>query len=206
LFAQGDERLVAIKHTENNKIQSETLLRFSPLSGVSWFEVKDLDRDGDLDIITVHGDNADKTYIQKPYHGVRIHSNDGAGRFTQVYNYPLNGATRVVATDWDMDGDQDLAVVAAFPDYSMETPKSFILLENTEPTESQWQARSINSINDARWFLMDAGDLDGDGDQDIVLGVFNYHITPVPNKYLQKWSKAPIGLLILENTAADVTK
>ncbi|MDH3698024.1 MAG: VCBS repeat-containing protein [Flavobacteriaceae bacterium] len=206
LFAQGDERLVAFKHAENNKIQSETLLRFSPLSGVSWFEVKDLDRDGDLDIITVHGDNADKTYVQKPYHGVRVHSNDGDGRFTQVYNYPLNGATRVVATDWDMDGDQDLAVVAAFPDYSMETPKSFLLLENTEPTESQWQARSINSINDARWFLMDAGDLDGDGDQDIVLGVFNYHITPVPNKYLQEWSKAPIGLLILENTAADDTK
>lgn len=203
LFAQGDERLVAIRDQNGKKSDIETLLRFSPLSGVSWFEVTDIDGDGDLDLITVHGDNADKTYIQKPYHGLRIHHNDGAGRFTQVYNYPMNGATRVAATDWDMDGDQDLAVVSAFPDYSIETPRSFIVLENTMQAESQWRARSIPEINEARWFLMDSGDLDKDGDKDIVLGVFNYHITPVPKAYLMQWNGPSIGLLILENTLID---
>jgi len=203
LFAQGDERLIAITGTGQGNLQMKTLLRFSPLSGVSWFEMADVDGDGDQDIITAHGDNADKTYAQKPYHGIRIHSNDGGGHFTQVYNYPMNGATRIVATDWDLDGDEDLAVVAAFPDYNMETPRSFVLLENEVAENAKWIAHSFDEINKARWFLMDSDDLDGDGDQDIVLGVFNYHITPVPDSYLQEWNKEPIGLLILENTLAD---
>lgn len=206
LFAQGDERLVAIKEMGGSDQQISTLIRFSPLSGVSWFEMADVDGDGDQDIITVHGDNADKTYVQKPYHGIRIHSNDGKGRFTQVYNYPMNGATRVVATDWDLDGDPDLAVVAAFPDYNMKIPRSFILLENKLAENAEWQARSFDAINKGRWFLMDASDLDGDGDQDIVLGVFNYHITPVPESFLREWNQEPMGLLILENTLSDSSK
>lgn len=206
LFAQGDERLVAIRDNTGDEVQVETLMRFSPLSGVSWFELADVDGDGDPDIITAHGDNADKTYVQKPYHGIRIHTNDGEGNFIQAYAYPLHGATRVVATDWDGDGDPDLAVVAAFPDYAMDTPRSFILLENRMNEALAWRERSIPAINQARWFLMDAADLDGDGDQDIVLGVFNYHITPVPEKYLQKWNKEAVGLLILENILADEAK
>ncbi|MBT8236677.1 MAG: VCBS repeat-containing protein [Bacteroidia bacterium] len=206
LFAQGDERVVVLRQPGQEEIRLETILRFSPLSGASWFEVTDIDMDGDLDIITAHGDNADKTYVQKPYHGIRIHINDGNGKFEQMYTYPMNGTTRVVATDWDQDGDQDLAVVSAFPDYSMKTPTSFVILENVSPAKLQWKARTINKANRARWFLMDSGDLDEDGDQDIVLGVFNYHITPVPDKYLQEWKKSPIGLLIIENTMSDIRK
>jgi len=203
LFAQGDERLVAIRDLGKDNVQIETLLRFSPLSGVSWFEVADVDGDGFRDIITAHGDNADKTYVQKPYHGIRIHKNDGNGNFTQVYNHPLNGATRVLATDWDGDGDYDLAVVASFPDYSKASPRSFVFLENTPSESTQWTERTIEEVNRARWFLMDTGDLDDDGDQDIVLGVFNYHITPVPKEIVLEWENEAIGLLILENTLID---
>ena len=200
LFAQGDERLLAIKTLSDGSIEQETLLRFSPLSGVSWFEAADVDGDGDTDLITAHGDNADNTYVHKPYHGIRIHANDGSGQFKKVYDYPMNGATRVVALDWDKDGDQDLAAVAAFPDYEMEQPRSFVLLENYGSETERWIPRTFPEVNIGRWFLMDAADLDDDGDQDIVLGVFNYHITPVPQNILERWNNEEMAFLILENT------
>ena len=52
-------------------------MRYQPNYGSSWFEMMDFDGDGDLDLITANGDNADLTYTQKPYHGMRISLNDG---------------------------------------------------------------------------------------------------------------------------------
>ena len=70
------------------------MLRFSPVYGTSWFEMIDYDGDGDDDIVTVNGDNADESYVLKPYHGLRIYLNDGNNHFEEKYFYPFYGATR----------------------------------------------------------------------------------------------------------------
>ena len=99
----------------------------------------------------------------------------------------MYGATRVAVLDWDRDNDPDLAVISAFPNYDQGEAVSFLVLENTAPQDLKFVGRTFEDHNSGRWFLMDAGDLDGDGDADLVLSVFNYHITPVADTHLERW-------------------
>lgn len=199
LTSQGQESIVAFYQQDSLKFKKETLVRFSPLSGSSWFELIDFDGDGDDDIITVHGDNADKSYVHKPYHGLRIHINDGSNEFTEAYFYPLNGATRVNCEDYDNDGDIDFAIVATFPDYEKNPKGSFVYLENKNPENFEFKPFTFNTSNLGRWFLLDSGDVDSDGDIDIVLSSFTYTFTPVPDNLYDTWNNSDIDIIILKN-------
>ncbi|MEN8789585.1 MAG: VCBS repeat-containing protein, partial [Flavobacteriaceae bacterium] len=132
LTAQGDEGIIILYQEEPLVFRAEKVLRFSPVYGSSWFDLLDYEGDGDLDIITVNGDNADKSYVHKPYHGFRIHLNNGQNKFEEAFFYPMNGATRVVGDDFDQDGDMDFALAATFPDYEKDPLLSFIFLKNEE--------------------------------------------------------------------------
>ncbi|HKJ48182.1 MAG TPA: VCBS repeat-containing protein, partial [Christiangramia sp.] len=164
LTSQGDENITIMYQNESMEFNREKVIRFSPIYGSSWFELMDYDQDGDLDIATVHGDNADKTPILKPYHGLRIHINDGDNNFKESFFYPLDGATRVVARDFEQDGDIDFALIATFPDYEEDPMRSFVYLENKNQQGYEFTSSTFEAVNEARWFLMDAGDIDGDGD------------------------------------------
>ena len=181
------------------KFRLDKVIRFSPIYGSSWFELIDFDNDGDDDIVTVHGDNADKTYIPKPYHGLRLHINDGNNQFEEKYFYPMNGATRVVAKDFDQDGDVDFGLLSTFPDYENPKESPFVYLENKNAADFTFDDSSLEESNYARWLLMDAGDVDGDGDEDIILSSFSYAFTPVPEEKTNFWREKGIDLLILEN-------
>jgi hypothetical protein len=159
----------------------------------------DFDGDGDDDIITAHGDNGDKSYVHKPYHGVRIHINNGRNVFKESYFYPLNGATRLIANDFDQDGDVDIAVLATFPDYDNNPNASFVYLENKNTSEFEFMDFTFKDANLGRWLLMDSGDFDQDGDQDIVLSSFTYGFTPVPQHLADIWQSTTTDILLLKN-------
>src|SRR6185369_5759076 len=101
----------------------------------------------------------------KPYHGVRIYLNDGHDRFQETFFYPLSGAYKVVARDFDGDGDLDLAAIAFYPDYASKVPVSFVYLENQGG--GKFEASTMVEQNAGRWLVMDVGDVDGDGDEDL---------------------------------------
>ena len=199
MSTQGNEGITILYQTSPLSFRSETVIRFNPVYGSSWFELLDYDGDGYDDIITVHGDNADKTYVNKPYHGMRIYINDGTNNFEEKYFFPMYGATRFTADDFDEDGDIDIALISSFPDYEENSDFSFVYLENKDAENFKFEMYGLDEPSLGRWLLIDSGDIDGDGDIDIVLSTFSYYFTPVPELLEKTWQKSNLDLLVLEN-------
>ncbi len=199
LMAQADERILLYENQGGGRFQEKRLLTFSPLNGSQYMEVADFNKDGFDDILYVCGDNADKTPILKDYHGVYIFLNDGKSNFKQSYFYHLNGAYKAMARDYDLDGDLDIAAISFFPDYARYPQESFIYLENKG--KLRFKDASFPQSPEGRWSVMDAGDLDGDGDIDLVLGSFVYFL-PMGDKtgLGKKWLESGPSVIVLENT------
>ncbi|NJM26678.1 MAG: VCBS repeat-containing protein [Bacteroidia bacterium] len=199
LFAQGDERVSLFVNDGARKFSEKILLRFPPVYGSSYFETGDYNNDGFFDILTTNGDNMDYSIVLKPYHGVRLHLNDGKMNFTESVFLPMHGASMAMAHDYDLDGDIDIAAVAFFPDFEKHSDEGFVYFENQG--DNQFTARTTPAGTLARWLIMETADYDHDGDVDIFLGALNFP-TPVAaiNK---KWGDKPIPFLILNNQAVD---
>ncbi len=197
LFGQGDEGIFIYHNQGNGKFAEEPVLRFPPTYGSSYFELFDFNEDGFDDIIYTAGDNADYDPISKPYHGIRIFMNDGSNHFKESFFYPLNGAYKAIPSDFDQDGDIDIAAISFFPDYEKSPEESFVYLENKG--EMNFEAQTFAGSTDGRWMAMDAGDMDGDGDLDILLGsmIFGTDHT----RYFEKWSDGTLPFAWLENTS-----
>ncbi|NNE76387.1 MAG: VCBS repeat-containing protein, partial [Pricia sp.] len=199
LATQGDESIYVLYQGKGLEFLPKKAIRFPPIYGSSWFELLDYDGDGDQDIITVNGDNADETYVPKPYHGMRLHLNDGDDNFEEVYFYPMNGCTRVIAQDFDQDGDFDMALLSTFPDYENHPDFSFVYLENENPEKYEFKASTLKDPNAGKWFLMDSGDIDNDGDIDLMLNSLTYKYSPMPNDLKQRWNDENVDILLLKN-------
>ena len=170
LLSQGDEQVSVYRNMQNGLFKKEVLFRFPSVYGSSFLELTDIDQDGDPDLIYTNGDNADYSIILKPYHGIRIFLNDGKFKFTETFFFPMYGATQTVTRDFDQDGDLDIAAIAQFPDFSQHPNQSFVFLENTGGLT--FKPQTFPMANRGRWLLIDAGDVDQDGDDDILLGSF----------------------------------
>ncbi|WP_276166245.1 FG-GAP-like repeat-containing protein [Zobellia alginiliquefaciens] len=199
LASQGKESIFILYQQGNLEFTIDPVIKFSPVYGTSWFELIDYDGDGDDDLITVHGDNADKSYVHKPYHGLRIHINDGTNHFEEKFFFPLNGATRVVVNDFDQDGDFDFGILSTFPDYSTNPESSFVYLENKNAQMFSFKPFTFSNSKLGRWLLLDSGDVDSDGDIDIILSSFTYGFTPVPKDFLNIWKDTDVDIMLLKN-------
>jgi len=196
LFAQGDEGIVLFTNKGNGKFEQEQILRFPAIYGSSHFELVDFNGDGYPDILYTCGDNADYSRILKPYHGVYVFLNDGQQHFTQRFFYPIHGCYKAIAKDFDGDGDMDIAAISFFADYSLDPEEGFVYLEN----KGNWnfEASTIPETKTGRWLTMDAGDLDGDGKPDIILG--NFSVGPTIIKTYFDWKSGP-PFLFLKNVS-----
>lgn len=167
LFAQGDERIVVFLNKGNLQFEEKTLLRFPPVYGSSYFDLIDLNKDGQLDILYTCGDNADYSVIFKPYHGLYLFENQGNNKLSQKFFYPIDGAYKVAAADVDADGDLDLMSIAFYDDIDSNPQTNVLYFENHQ---GHFRPYSIPIGKMGRWLTLDTGDIDGDGDIDFALG------------------------------------
>jgi len=188
LMAQGDEQLSVFYNRGGGRFEKQTLLRFPPVYGSSYAELVDFNNDGFIDILYTNGDNADYSMILKPYHGVRIFMNDGKNHFQEKWFFPLHGASKALAVDFDKDGDLDIAAISYFPSKAQE---GFVYFENQGSMKFKSQTFA-DPIQD-KWMLLEKADYDGDGDTDLMLG---YLERPPYNRSVPK---KMTGVWVLEN-------
>lgn len=201
LFSDAREELSLFLNRGEAGFEHRAIVEAHPAFGYVTFQLADFDWDGQIDIITVNGDNGDSDPFNtlKRDHGVRVLLNAGGLRFTERYFYPLYGAYGVAAHDYDGDGDLDLAAIAFHPDFASDRPEGFVYLEQMAPFE--FVPRRHPAAQAGRWLTLAAGDLDGDGDVDLALGAgyVPAGLAISPPAWLQAMAERGPALLFLED-------
>lgn len=201
LMTQAREGIYIFYNQGRGQFRLEPVIEQPPTFGYAGFQLVDFNRDGFPDILTANGDNGDYPTPHKPYHGLRIHLNDGTNHFKETWFYPMEGAYDARAADFDGDGDLDIAAIAFFPDFQKQPVEGFVYLENRGG--GHFEPHTVGEADTGRWMTMDVGDLDGDGDADIVLGSFTAGPTTIaiPEAVRENWRTNGAAVLTLENLA-----
>jgi len=195
LLTQGDEQITSFINDDNFNFKQKTLLRFPPVYGSSYFEIADFNQDGLFDLLYTSGDNSDYSLILKPYHGVKIFTQETNGEFIESWHYPMHGASQAMAFDFDQDGDLDIAAISFFADYYSQPDEGFFYFENTN---QQFKPYKLAEAAIGRWLIMETADIDDDGDRDILLGALDFN-NKVPQELMKQWNENQTSILILKN-------
>jgi hypothetical protein len=172
LMTQGDESLILYTNRGNFSFDAKVLIRFPPVYGSNYFEIADFNKDGFIDILLTNGDNADYSAILKPYHAIRIFTNDGLDNFAESWSFAMPGSSQAAARDFDNDGDLDIAAISFFPDFEKHPEQGFIYFKNNGGNTFTPQVTPLAASG--RWLVMEDADIDHDGDLDILLGAANF--------------------------------
>lgn len=171
LFAQAEEGVWLFLNNHSGGFTTSNLLRFPPVYGSSSFQFADFNNDGRPDILYTSGDNSDYSKVLKPYHGVYIYLNQGGFKYKKAWFYPVNGATKAVAADFNGDGKKDVALIAFFADLLHNPSEGFTYFEQGKLM--QFTPHNLPIAKEGRWISMDVADYNADGKPDIILGNFS---------------------------------
>lgn len=172
LLSQQFETVVAYLNRGGCRFEERTIFEAPhPNWGSSGIEVVDFDGDGDLDVVYANGDTLDDMIV-KPYHGIQWLENRGSFPFVHHRLLDLYGVHYAKTGDLDGDGDLDIVACTFLPFLSEKVAgakdvEALIWLEQKRP--GVFERWSIESFT-CDYPTIDVGDLDGDGDLDIVVG------------------------------------
>jgi hypothetical protein len=200
LRAQGTESVEIYLNEGRGAFSMKRVIEFPPAYGCCRLELADFNSDHTPELIVVNGDKGDYSCGSRGYHGVRIFERTAAEKVTERFFFPLYGAYGAKAADFDNDGDIDLALISFFPDYVRAPDEAFVYLRN----DGGWQFQPfvMEQSKQGRWIVLDAGDIDGDKDVDIVLGSFvrGPRTIQIPSALEREWETRRLSVLLLENT------
>jgi hypothetical protein len=196
LFGSHDEGLWLFLNDRKGGFASRNLLHFPPVYGSTSFQLADINHDGKLDLIYTCGYNYRDSRIMKPYHGLYIFTNQGDWNFKQSYFYPINGCTKAIATDFDGDGDIDIATIAFFADLKNRPDEGFIYFEQDKAMS--FKPHAVPVSNYGRWMSMDTIS-NPKGRPDIVLGNYAMGLSIYPG--LKPFWNMHLPIVVLRNHA-----
>ncbi len=200
LQTHGDERLSVFLQGPGYEFQEELLLRFPATYGSSSYQMIDFNQDGLVDILHTAGEPSTFKAPLRNYHGIRVFINQDGAYKEQVF-LPLYGTRKAVSADFDEDGDLDIVAISFNPDFTSAQPLGFVYFQNQG--NLQFTPYTFYGSDEGRWSALDIGDLDGDGDIDIVLGSYLQRPAQGTEALRTLWTKNGHHVLFLENTASE---
>ncbi len=197
LVAQETEALFLFRGNGHGQFERTVVVQRPPYWGNTHFATADFNGDGRPDFLVTNGDNGEYFSASKRFHGIRILNSQPAGGWKEEYFFPLYGACQAVVRDFNGDGRLDVAAIAYYPDYQRTPRGSFVFLLNQG--DNRFSASTFAESATGRWLALDAGDFDGDGDPDLLLGSYIKGPSPVPKVLMEAWEQGHRPLILLQN-------
>ena len=200
LTAQNKQELLLFLNQGEQRFEKRLILQEFAGFGFNHFSLSDFNRDGWMDLLIANGNNMEiKDAPLKPYHGIRIYENNHDLTFSESFFYPMYGALKALASDFDRDGDQDIAAVAFYPNWDVDNPESFVYLENQG--NNVFHPTGLEQKDNGRWISMALGDVNQDGWRDVILGG-GYVLQGVGSTHrdvYMDWVQTRPSVVVLEN-------